>query len=103
MTLHLLQYESGFAYFIRNTSSSSDAYSIWIGRAETKNLQVVREDTSNGKLDLLSGEDSQVECLQIVDISERSHFHIIVRSKSASGDGHAVELKGTENLLTAGD
>ena len=66
-------------------------------------MQAIGAEKSDSTFDLSSKEDSQVECLQIVDISERSHFHFIIRSKSANGDGHAVEIKGTENVLTAGD
>ena len=65
---------------------------------------MVGTHSSEQTFDLASKEDSQVECLQIVDISERSHFHFIVRSKSSATDvTRSLELKGTENALEAGD
>ena len=70
---------------------------------ETKNLLKVSNEDENNTFDLAFEEDSQVECLHIVDIAERSHFHFIIRSKSSVSDEKSIELKGTDNNLAAGD
>ena len=52
--LYLLQYESGFAYFISNESGddvdeANSSYEVWVGHVVTVNLQRVLSQTNRCK------------------------------------------------------
>ena len=69
-------------------------------RVETQNL---KRPESQNFFTLSDGQDSEVTNLSIIDISFRSHFHFIVRSKSATGHETQTELSATERDLEGTD
>lgn len=85
--LYLLQYESGIAYFIRNDSSDDQIgkFEIWIGHLKVINLRKVSNSDHGDEVNFFHqlGKDTEtdVECLQIIDISKRTQFHLLVRSR----------------------
>ena len=100
MNLYLLQYESGIAYYIKNESIDDEdeglvasKYEVWVGHVKTSNLERViqpkmQKDVREMGDDvnffygvLAKGEETPVECLTIVDVSERTQFHFMVRSR----------------------
>lgn len=70
-------------------------YDIWVGHVKSVNLtRVITEEMNRGKTDLIvsqddvnffhtlgKDQDTAVECLKIIDISQRTNFHFMVRSK----------------------
>ena len=92
LMLYLLQYESGIAYFVRNECGDEQfsKFEIWIGHIKASNLRRINSNVHGDEVNffhqLAKDAETDVECLQIVDISERMQFHLMVRSRDDFGN-----------------